>query len=72
MVQHVSKSLLRLCSIIRFIFHELFIYKQIRALAVISGTNQLAGYFVIQWVLIMNRTKYFYFMSIFCQSICYG
>lgn len=71
-MQHISKRLLWLCCFVRFVFNELSIHKQIWALAEILCSNQFSKYFPIDRVFIMNRTKYFYFMSFFCQAICNG
>jgi hypothetical protein len=67
-MQHVSKSLFGLVSLIRFILDKNAIDKEVRAFSVIARPNQFAKHFAIQGIFIVNGMKYFYFMSAFCQA----
>ena len=71
-MQHVTESVLWLVGIEGFIFNEFTVYKKVRTFAVILGSNQFTKNLTVGWILIMNRMKHFYFMSVFCQTICDG
>ena len=71
-MQHITKSILWLVRFIGFVFHEIAIHKKVRAFTVILGPYQFSKDRSVDGILIMNRMKHFYFMSVFRQAICDG